>query len=115
MDVLRHTGRAELSAFVYGARGAQLQADLNEYVAGINRYISQAQLNPTMMPAEYSLLQIPLQPWKGTDVIATASLIGGIFGKGGGRELGSAQTLEAFVKRFGRRAGRRIWRDFRSK
>src|SRR4051812_14550901 len=149
MDVLRHTGRAQLSSFiggaksnrdmdrtqwglapyteadlqrqidladdVYGARGAQLQSDLNEYVAGINRYISQAQLNPTLMPAEYALLQIQLQPWKGTDVIATASLIGGIFGKGGGREVASAQTLQAFTRRFGRRAGRRAWRDFRRK
>src|SRR5581483_5543527 len=43
-----------------------------------------------------------------------ASLIGGIFGKGGGRELDSALTMRAFVKRFGRRAGRRAWRDFRS-
>jgi hypothetical protein len=149
MDVLRHTGRAQLSAFiggasanremdrtqwqlapyteddlqrqidlaetVYGERGAQVHSDLVEYVAGINAYIDEAQLDPTKKPAEYSLLGIQLQPWKGTDVIATASLVGGIFGKGGGRELDSAQTLQAFVKRFGRRKGRRYWKDFRAK
>jgi acyl-homoserine lactone acylase PvdQ len=149
MDVLRHTGRAELSSFaggaasnremdrtqwqlapyteadlqeqidraqeVYGARGKQLTDDLDQYVAGINQYISEAQLDPSKKPAEYSLLGIQLQPWKGTDVIATASLIGGIFGKGGGRELDSALTLQAFVKRFGVRSGRRAWLDFRSK
>src|SRR3954469_1455024 len=149
MDVLRHTGRAQLSSFaggaesnramdrtqwqlapyteadlqeqidraeeVYGARGKQLTADLDEYVAGINQYISEAQLDPSKKPAEYSLLGIPLQPWKGTDVIATASLIGGIFGKGGGQELLSAQTYQAFVKRFGLRRGRRAWLDFREK
>ncbi len=149
MDVLRHTGRAELSSFiggaasnremdrtqwqlapyteadlqeqidraqeVYGQRGAVLQDDLSNYVAGINQYISEAQLDPTKKPAEYTLLNIPLQPWKGTDVIATASLIGGIFGKGGGRELDSAQTLQAFLKRFGARGGRRAWLDFREK
>ena len=53
--------------------------------------------------------------WKPTDVIATASLIGGIFGKGGGNELDSALTLQAFVSRFGRHRGRRAWRDFREK
>jgi acyl-homoserine lactone acylase PvdQ len=149
MDVLRHTGRAELSSFaggsaanramdrdqwglapyteqdlqrqidlapqVYGARGKQLQDDLTEYVAGINQYISEAQIDPSKMPAEYSLLGIQLQPWKGTDVIATASLIGGIFGKGGGQELLSAQTYQAFVKRFGLAKGRRAWLDFREK
>jgi acyl-homoserine lactone acylase PvdQ len=149
MDVLRHTGRAELSSFaggsasnremdrvqwqlapyteadlqmqidraeeVYGARGKQVRDDLNEYVAGINQYITEAQLDPSKKPAEYALLGIPLQPWTGTDVIATASLIGGIFGKGGGSELLSAQTYQAFVKRFGLTAGRRAWLDFREK
>jgi acyl-homoserine lactone acylase PvdQ len=149
MDVLRHTGRAELSSFVggaasnrtmdrtqwqlapyteadlqmqidraeevYGARGKQVKDDLDEYVAGINQYISEAQLDPSKKPAEYSLLGIQLEPWKGTDVIATASLIGGIFGKGGGRELDSARTLQAFGNRFGVAAGRRAWLDFRSK
>jgi acyl-homoserine lactone acylase PvdQ len=149
MDVLRHTGRAELSSFiggassnramdrtqwqlapyteddlqrqidlaetVYGDRGKQVRDDLTEYVAGINQYISEAQLDPSKKPAEYTLLNIPLEPWKGTDVIATASLIGGIFGKGGGNELESAKTLQAFVQRFGVRRGRRYWSDFRQK
>jgi acyl-homoserine lactone acylase PvdQ len=149
MDVLRHTGRAELSSFaggaasnramdrvqwqlapyteadlqrqidlapqVYGARGKQVQDDLTQYVAGINQYISEAQLDPSKKPAEYSLLGIQLQPWTGTDVVATASLIGGIFGKGGGEELKSAQTFEAFLKRFGQARGRSRWLDFRSK
>ena len=149
MDVLRHTGRAQLSSFVggakgnremdriqwqlapyteddlqrqidlgetvYGQQGAVIKDDLANYVDGINAYIDEAQLDPNKKPAEYSLLGIQLEPWKGTDVLATASLVGGIFGKGGGRELDSAQTLQAFVKRFGRRKGRRYWRDFRSK
>ncbi len=105
----------DLAEQVYGARGKQVSDDLNEYVAGINQYISEAQLDPSKKPAEYSLLNIPLQPWKGTDVVATASLIGGIFGKGGGSELLSAQTLQAFVKRFGTSRGRAAWSDFREK
>jgi acyl-homoserine lactone acylase PvdQ len=149
MDVLRHTGRAQLSSFaggsasnremdrvqwqlapytesdlqsqidraeeVYGARGRQVHDDLNDYVAGINQYITEAQIDPSKKPAEYALLGIPLQPWSGSDVIATASLIGGIFGKGGGSELLSAQTYQAFVKRFGLTRGRRAWLDFREK
>src|SRR3712207_7116879 len=44
--------------------------------------------------------------WKPTDVIAEASLIGGIFGKGGGNEVGSAEVLNALVAKFGKKAGR---------
>jgi acyl-homoserine lactone acylase PvdQ len=46
-------------------------------------------------------------------LIAIASLVGGIFGNGGGGELGSAQVYEAAQKRFGRKGGPKVWRDFR--
>ena len=50
---------------------------------------------------------------RATDVIATAALIGGIFGKGGGNEVGSAVVLEEAKDRFGGAAGEQAWRDFR--
>ncbi len=147
MDVLRHTGKAELSSFVggspsnramdegqwaaapyseadlqrqydqapkfYGHQGVLLQHDVTNYVAGINAYIDDALVNPTLLPAEYAALAKSPQPWTVTDVIGEASLIGGIFGRGGGQELRSAELEQAFVKRFGKRAGRRAWADFR--
>src|SRR4051794_9208476 len=149
MDVLRHTGRAQLSSFVggspsnremdrtqwaiapyteadlqqqidgaerfYGARGLRLKQDLDAYLAGINAYIAETRTDPSKLPGEYAALGRLPEPWKGTDVIATASLIGGIFGKGGGAEVQSAQVEQAFEKRFGRRKGRKVWGDFRSK
>jgi acyl-homoserine lactone acylase PvdQ len=94
----------------------QGRKDALSYVAGINAYIAEARINPTKMPGEYPAIGRPAGPedWKITDVIATASLVGGIFGKGGGGELGSALALEAARKRFGRRAGYRVWSDFRN-
>lgn len=149
MDILRHTGRAQLSSFIggspsnremdraqwqfapyteadlqrqvneagkfYGKAGERLVADVKAYVAGINAYIEDAKTDPQLMPSEYAALGELPQPWKPTDVVAEASLIGGIFGKGGGRELDSAQLMQGFEKRFGRRAGRSAWRGFRSK
>jgi acyl-homoserine lactone acylase PvdQ len=147
MDVLRHTGRAELASFLggsnagadasqwafapyteadlewqlrvgsakYGKLGAQAVEDVQSYVDGINAYIAAADADPALKPAEYSVLNKPMEPWKPTDVIAIASLIGGIFGKGGGNELGSSQAMQAFEARFGRKAGRRAWLGFRSK
>jgi acyl-homoserine lactone acylase PvdQ len=147
MDVLRHTGRAELAAFlggsnaaadasqwqfapyteadlekqlaqmstIYGKSGQQAVEDLNGYVEGINAYVAAANANPLLKPAEYALLNQPMEPWKPTDIVAIASLIGGIFGRGGGNELNSALTMEAFVERMGKQAGRRAWLGFRSK
>ena len=147
MDVLRHTGRAELASFLggsnagadasqwgfapyteadlerqlaeaprlYGQAGRQAVDDVGAYVEGINAYIAAAGLDPKLKPAEYTILAKPMEPWKPTDVIAIASLVGGIFGQGGGRELSSALAMQAVVERMGKRAGRKAWLGFRSK
>src|SRR3954468_20861305 len=150
IDVLRHLGRAQLTAFaggaegnqafdrdqwaiapyteedlqrqydqlddLYGAEGKQIQDDTQSYVDGINAYIDETKLNPTLLPGEYGAINQPTgpQPWKVSDIIATAALVGGIFGKGGGRELPSALVYQAAQKRFGAKKGARVWADFRS-
>ncbi len=100
----------------FEAQADQLHQDVTDYIAGINQYISEARLDPTKMPGEYAAIGKPLGPtdWTCPDVVATASLIGGIFGKGGGRELDSALTLEQAQKHFGGKGGRRVWSDFRN-
>jgi acyl-homoserine lactone acylase PvdQ len=98
---------------LYGAAGERTVEDGNELVAGINAYIKAALLNPNLLPAEYAALGKQPTEWTLTDVIAEASLIGGIFGKGGGAEVRSALALEAFEKQFGGGAGRAAWKDFR--
>jgi acyl-homoserine lactone acylase PvdQ len=98
---------------LYGAAGLQIVSDANAYVNGVNAYIQAIKSNPTLMPFEYTAIGKTPQPWQPTDVIALASLIGAIFGKGGGNELQSALTEHAFVKRFGKSAGRAAWENFR--
>jgi acyl-homoserine lactone acylase PvdQ len=128
---------------VYGEAGEALQEDVAAYVAGINKYICEAQpLRPDCtlaqrrqisgnngstpvqkLPGAYLAITpngLPQEApaprlWKVTDVIATASLVGGIFGKGGGRELDAAQILQQAIDRFGgEAAGRAVYQDFRS-
>src|SRR3954451_10152780 len=149
IDVLRHTGRAQLSSFIGGGAGnrardqtqwaiapytdADLQKQIDQglqrygpdgqkvkdggeaFVAGINQYIDEAMLDPTKMPAEYAALGKLPQHFTLADVISEASLIGGIFGKGGGAEVKSAVLERALEKRFGLKKGRKAWADFRSK
>ena len=102
---------------LYGADGRRIHEDGTNFVAGINQYIAEARLLPALkMPGEYAALGKVLGPesWKPTDVVATASLIGALFGKGGGRELDSALIREQAQRRFGRARGTRVWSDFRS-
>jgi acyl-homoserine lactone acylase PvdQ len=102
---------------LYGAEGARVVSDVHNYVDGVNKYIDEAKLNPiAKMPGEYAAINRPQgpDPWKATDIIATAALVGGIFGAGGGKELPSAQILQELQQRFGKHAGRGAWSDFRS-
>src|SRR5207302_5276209 len=90
--------------------------DGQSFVAGINAYIGAAKLNPQLMPAEYAAInqaQGP-DPFQLSDLVAIGSLVGGIFGKGGGDELPWTQLLQAFQQRFGADAGYRDWLDLRS-
>src|SRR5918999_5213564 len=68
------------------------------------------------MPAEYAAINRPQGPddWRINDTVAIASLVGGIFGRGGGGELASAMLLQELQARFGSRRGRRVWSDFRT-
>ena len=99
----------------YGADGAKVKSGAEAFVAGINQYIDEAMLDPTKLPAEYAALGRMPEHFTITDIIAEASLIGGIFGKGGGAEVKSALLARALEKRFGVKKGRRAWADFRSK
>lgn len=99
---------------LYGDEGRQIQDDAGAYVAGVNKYISEARLDPTKMPGEYVAIGKPLgpDPWKVSDIIATAALVGGIFGKGGGAELTQMELRRKFIARYGGRRGEQLWREW---
>jgi acyl-homoserine lactone acylase PvdQ len=101
--------------------GQQIVDDATGYVAGVNEYINRAlTTDPTKLPAEYPLLQIPLLPWKPTDIVATATLVQAIFATGGGNEVASALLYQSLVSRYpevqgnGQTQGANMWKDLRS-
>jgi hypothetical protein len=137
IDVLRHSGQGDLSAFAGGANiamdkqvwadepytqqdlvnqidymshqpgGTQLLADATSYVNGINAYINKAEqpLNTlTMIPAEYAAIGQPQGPQAFTleNLVSIATLVGGIFGNGGGDQLFNAMLYENMAQKFGR-------------
>ena len=98
------------------ALAATVASDADNYIAGINRYITEAKLDPTKLPGEYAAIGRPQgpEPWKRTDLIAAASLVGGIFGQGGGQEIAWTQIRHALTARFKRKRALKVFRDFRA-
>ncbi|MFB9239102.1 penicillin acylase family protein [Plantactinospora siamensis] len=105
-----------------GARGQQLYADVEQYVAGINAYIAHC-MSARNCPGEYVLtghLDAVTnaggpEPFKMTDLIATAGVVGGLFGGGGGGEVPSAIARITARARYGVTEGDRVWNAFRER
>jgi acyl-homoserine lactone acylase PvdQ len=147
MDVLRHYGAGDLSAFLgpscadeemdhnslllggytqaqkqaqldalptqYGVLGQELEDMANSYVGGINAYIAATQTDPSLLPADYAAAVAPPQPWQPTDIIDIATLVGGIFGKGGGNEAANATLLRYLQGQDGSTSAQTIFTDFK--
>jgi acyl-homoserine lactone acylase PvdQ len=96
----------------YGAQGRLAVEMIDNYVQGVNAYIAKAKTDPALMPVEYSLLGPP-KPWTPADVIAVTSLIGGIFGDGGGGEVANSALLEYLQGQLGQSAGATAFTDFK--
>ncbi|TMA39105.1 MAG: penicillin acylase family protein, partial [Deltaproteobacteria bacterium] len=90
-----------------GAEGQSGYMDLLAYTDGVNQYINEANTDPSKLPAEYPALQQTPAAWKAEDAVAIASLVGGIFGKGGGGELTNLCGLKAMTAALGSAAAAR--------
>lgn len=103
-----------------GDRGKQALADANAYIAGINAYID-ASDSGRYFPGEYVLTGWKdaitnagtIQHFKLTDLVALASVIGALFGSGGGGEVNNALSLIAAQSKYGVEEGTKVWESFR--
>ncbi|MER5418935.1 penicillin acylase family protein [Streptosporangium roseum] len=104
-----------------GTRGAQLYADVQNYVSGVNAYIDRCMANRNC-PGEYVLtghLDAVTnaggpEDFTMTDLIAVSGVVGGLFGGGGGAEMQSALVRVAARARYGTAAGDQVWAAFRA-
>ncbi|MEU3298544.1 penicillin acylase family protein [Streptomyces sp. NPDC006678] len=105
-----------------GARGEQAMADAQAYVDGINAYRQQSK-DGRYFPGEYVLTGHidsitnagEIQPFRLTDLIVIASVVGGQFGGGGGGEVQAALSLLAAQQKYGVVEGTRVWESFRQR
>ncbi|WP_328745894.1 penicillin acylase family protein [Streptomyces sp. NBC_00285] len=105
-----------------GARGQQALADANAYLSGINSYID-ASDSGRYFPGEYVLTGHKdsvtnagtIDHFKITDLVALASVIGALFGSGGGGEVNNAISLMAAQQQYGVAKGTEVWESFRER
>ncbi|MFD5521573.1 penicillin acylase family protein [Streptomyces sp. NPDC127066] len=105
-----------------GARGTQALADANAYIDGINAYID-ASDSGRYFPGEYVLTGHKdsitnagtIDHFKLTDLVALASVIGSLFGSGGGGEVNNAISLLAAQSKYGVTEGTEVWESFRER
>ncbi|MER5518301.1 penicillin acylase family protein [Streptomyces sp. NPDC002763] len=105
-----------------GTRGQQALADANAYLAGINSYID-ASDSGRYFPGEYVLTGHKdsitnagtIDHFKITDLVALASVIGTLFGSGGGGEVNNAISLLAAQEKYGVTEGTKVWESFRER
>lgn len=102
-----------------GAEGARLLRGADAYLAGINA--AQNAMCPAGLPtgldcpAEYLALQKKPTPWTRADLTYVASLVGGIFGRGGGQEYANGIFYDKLVKQFGRTKADKMFASLREK
>jgi acyl-homoserine lactone acylase PvdQ len=94
-----------------GPEGQQVADDAQAYIDGVNAYVTEATSDATKLPAEYPALQQVPQPFVVEDIVAIASLVGGIFGKGGGGELSNHCGLQRMTDEIGAAAARAVFDD----
>ncbi|MET8677431.1 penicillin acylase family protein [Streptomyces sp. NPDC004647] len=105
-----------------GERGKQAMADAQAYIDGINAYREKSK-NGRYFPGEYVLTGHidavtnagEIAPFRLTDLIALASVVGGLFGNGGGGEVQSALSLLAAQQKYGLTEGTEVWESFRQR
>lgn len=105
-----------------GARGEQALADARAYLDGINAYID-ASDSGRYFPGEYVLTGHKdsitnagtIEHFKITDLVALASVVGALFGSGGGGEVNNALSLLAAQNKYGVAEGTGVWESFRER
>lgn len=105
-----------------GERGRLAMEDAQAYVDGINLYRTQSK-DGRYFPGEYVLTGHvdsvtnagEIKPFKITDLIALASVVGGLFGGGGGGEVQAALSLLSAQQKYGPEEGTRVWESFRQR
>ncbi len=98
-----------------GPVGKDLASRVDAFVAGVNA--ARQKLCPTVSastcPSTYKLLGVTPTPYTRADVVYAGSLVGGIFGKGGGNEAANGLFLRKLQQSVGDAVAAKEFKDLR--
>ncbi|MFP5220525.1 MAG: penicillin acylase family protein [Actinomycetes bacterium] len=131
----REEAQAQIESVLgrYPEEGEDLLARLDAFIAGINAAqralcpvafglpvgdVTGGELEPGAgfgpeCPVEYAVLANPPTDFDRSDIVYIASLVGGIFGKGGGSEATNARWLRQLQGVYGDAGARQVFEDLR--
>lgn len=90
----------------------QTRDDLDNFSAGVNQLIDELTLDPSKIPAEFTLLgDLPIAHWSPDDTLAFGEYAGRYFGEWGHAEIEMAHELDELVAKFGADVGQQIFDD----
>jgi penicillin amidase len=106
------TYTAEERARRYETWPADLKADLQAFVDGINAWIDQANADPSKLPFEFTMTgETPIPEWTIDDSMGLQDFLILTFGAGGGSELEYAQLAKRLIAKHGDKKGLQLFGD----
>jgi len=79
---------------------ARLKEMFLAYVDGVNQYIAEANSDLSLLPVEYLVYDVPLEPFTIEDCAAIVVMMAWRFGGTGGNELGYAAAFNALLNEY---------------
>jgi penicillin G amidase len=74
---------------------AELRARFDAYADGVNLWLSRVQANSALLPQEFALLKLQMQPWRAVDSASIGVQLARTIPSGDGRELENWRALRA--------------------
>lgn len=96
---------------MFDRQSEQVRRLVQGFVDGTNAWVARARANPTLLPAEYGLLQTLPAPITVADVMAAGVLITRSVASAGGDEFDNVRALKALTAMHGAETARTILRD----
>ncbi len=87
------------------------QQSITKFTEGVNRYICEARLDASKLPAEYAALAFTPDDWTVLDSIAAGDFQVGVFGAFGGDEVRNAAFYLDVKRRLGKGKAKKIFDD----
>ena len=98
-------------ASLYAGLSTRAKDAFDGYTDGVNAYLAKIQTDPTLLPAEYALLQATPEQWTVKDSLASGVFMTRFVASEGGNEMNAVRWLSELSSKLGQAKGRAAYLD----